>query len=505
MSEHSNEHGALSAGLEALHRRGQRARLARVTRTVRPRAIEAGLWASLALPAFLALASLLSRVGGPSPRELEFVHVLLGTVLIAVVVAGTLMWLARQERIERADVLGEFDRELGGGGRLLAADDFLRTGATGPFVLASLQEGRAALDRAEQVELTRRVSPRAVRARALVAGLLGLALAWFMTTGVSPGLAGADLHGTTTDTVMAELPDREPVDEATLMADPAPEDPRPETDPRAKDGTHRAETANDVALVADHVKESKGRTKSGQSSAASNASGAGASRGTPSSQSQDSEDAQDKAKSGKQKRKDAAEEPSDDERKQDDEASGATAGRGSGSGSTKNPSTTDWSSKDHIESQEEEDEGEDAEVDDEDSDSEARGGVQPSMRDRRPPVNRDLQIGFAAGRPNPDANGRGGPSPQKKSRGVASLVLGVPIPDHIKGRANPGRTKVTQERVEPESEDAAPARANARGARESTIGTIPRPELAPWMRELVRTYFTRTPVAKTPVARENDR
>ena len=36
---------------------------------------------------------------------------------------------------------------------------------------------------------------------------------------------------------------------------------------------------------------------------------------------------------------------------------------------------------------------------------------------------------------------------------VASLVLGVPIPDRVKGRPGPGRTKITQERVEPEAEE----------------------------------------------------
>ena len=52
-----------------------------------------------------------------------------------------------------------------------------------------------------------------------------------------------------------------------------------------------------------------------------------------------------------------------------------------------------------------------------------------------------MQIGFG-NRPSPDANGRGGPSQAKKSRGTASLILGVPIPDHIKGQPNPGKTKI---------------------------------------------------------------
>ena len=127
-------------------------------------------------------------------------------------------------------------------------------------------------------------------------------------------------------------------------------------------------------------------------------------------------------------------------------------------------------------------------LDDEFDDSDARGGVQPHLRDRRPPVNRDLGIGFG-NQKNPDANGRGGPSEQKKSRGVASLVLGVPIPDHVKGRPNPGKTKITQERVEPQAENAKPADASARMPRQAPVGYLPRPQLMPWMRDLVRSYF----------------
>ncbi|MEZ5975101.1 MAG: hypothetical protein R3E96_09730 [Planctomycetota bacterium] len=76
-------------------------------------------------------------------------------------------------------------------------------------------------------------------------------------------------------------------------------------------------------------------------------------------------------------------------------------------------------------------------------------------------MSRDLQIAFG-NRPNPDANGRGGPSEQKKSRGVASLVLGVPIPDRVKGQPGKGPTKVTQERVQPQAESPETATAGAR-------------------------------------------
>jgi hypothetical protein len=168
--------------------------------------------------------------------------------------------------------------------------------------------------------------------------------------------------------------------------------------------------------------------------------------------------------------------------------SGATSGSARSSGSSKNPTISPWQTRDTPPDQMEEPETEDQEVDDESEDSESRGGMQPNLRSRKPPVNRDLGIGFG-NRANRRANGRGGASPRKKSRGTASLVLGVPVPDHIKGQPNPGMTKVTRERGEPEREKADAVQAGPRTKRNAPAGAVPRAELAPWMRELVRRYF----------------
>ncbi|MDA1196235.1 MAG: hypothetical protein O2894_13780, partial [Planctomycetota bacterium] len=170
------------------------------------------------------------------------------------------------------------------------------------------------------------------------------------------------------------------------------------------------------------------------------------------------------------------------------ERSGSTAGRGASRGSNRNPTDSEWSGKDRVAAEDDEDIEDDETIEDEDVDSEARGGVQPHLRDRKPPVSRDLTIGFG-NQPNPDASGRGGPSQPKKSRGTASLVLGVPIPDRIKGQPNPGRTKVTQERVDPRLEPAPPGLAEARTPRAEPSGPLARPELEPWMRALLRAWM----------------
>lgn len=493
----------LSTKLEALCAAGRFVARSRATKRALPRAIEFALYTSLALPVALGFGRLFRLAGGPEARALSLWQVLIAMGLGAIVVVLAKLWGARQQFPERAELLGEYDRAAEADGRLLAADDFLRVEATGPFVLAALEDASHAVSRAQSIELAADVSAAPPRGRAYAAVALALLLAVWFSSPAAPADEEVALGGSGEGLAALELPERDTAEDVGAVEDPPTPEPRPETTERESKRGERADSASAVAPVSDEVKDSKGKTKSGESSAASSSSGASASRGTPSNQTQESRESEQKAKPGKKTKKEV-EEPEPDDTKKEEGASGATAGRGSGSGSTKNPSTTDWSSKDHVESQEEEDEGEDADVEDEDSDSEARGGVQPNLRDRRPPVNRDLQIGFGGGRPNPDANGRGGPSPQKKSRGVASLVLGVPIPDHVKGRANPGRTKVTQERVEPESEDAGLDTASARRARESTIGDIQRHELTPWMRELVSNYFKRSPQSRESSTKQSN-
>ena len=238
------------------------------------------------------------------------------------------------------------------------------------------------------------------------------------------------------------------------------------------------------------IKRTRGVLGSGQSSDASSASGSSEARGAPSQQAQASLAGKKPAKKKKKRQAKKHKKPKTETlvARKEEESSGATAGRGAASGSNKSPSPSPWSSKDQVTSDDEEDLEDDEEVDDEFDNSDARGGVQPHLRDRRPPVNRDLGIGFG-NQKNPDANGRGGPSELKKSRGVASLVLGVPISDHVKGRPNPGKTKITQERVEPEAEDAAAVKAGQRAPRNAPLGSFESPPLNAWMRDLIRNYF----------------
>lgn len=96
--------------------------------------------------------------------------------------------------------------------------------------------------------------------------------------------------------------------------------------------------------------------------------------------------------------------------------------------------------------------------------SRQRGGVQPSLPDRTQAPSRELGItGPKSKRPG---TGRGGPSPQKKARGAAALLMGVPLPDFVRGRTGPGAVAITVEDTAPltssqGSEPGGPARARS--------------------------------------------
>ena len=84
---------------------------------------------------------------------------------------------------------------------------------------------------------------------------------------------------------------------------------------------------------------------------------------------------------------------------------------------------------------------------------------------------------------------RGGPGGPKKQRGVAQLVLGVTFPDHVSAKPNPGISKITQERIEPQAQQGDLISGEDRGERAASMGHMTRRPLSPWMQELVRSFY----------------
>lgn len=138
------------------------------------------------------------------------------------------------------------------------------------------------------------------------------------------------------------------------------------------------------------------------------------------------------------------------------ESAGAPSGPSRGSGRL---SAVGNKRNDANRGQEREDdpEVEDEPVEDETDEQEQRGGVMPMRRGDNRPAARELSI---SGDGPPD-QGRGGPTPPKKARGTASLVLGLRLPDSVRGQPNPGTAKTTLEQIPPRPSAAEPGLARA--------------------------------------------
>lgn len=474
----------------------------RVDRVLRARSAGAALhtaaarWApwSCALPLLALALHLAQRAAGVQLLALGW-PALLALALVPLALLLAAAWMrARSRPLSTARGLARLDAELGSRERLQTAWELSALAERTPFVAAAIEDAAPWLARARAHEL-QRAPRRPLRAGTWLAPLAALFVAWLAAHWAPEPAATVEL---------AQAPElgRPPDAPAEVRSSGAPratppelrEEPREARAPDAPPGSARSERQPSAAPER-APRESRGKSGEGRSAEAVASSQPSDSAGVPSSPTKPSEPSESSKLTPKPPKPRTPRPETAQPARKPPEESGATAGRGTGSGSSRNPGATDWASKDQVSNDEEPPQSEDADVDDETEESEARGGLQPNLRDRRPPVNRDLTIGFG-NQPNPDANGRGGPSEQKKSRGVASLVLGVPIPDHVKGRPRPGRTKITQERIDPRAEAVGALTAEARTPRSAPIAPIARPALEPWMRELVKKVFLPLPERK---------
>lgn len=473
-------------GIEA--KAGQALRRARLRDGVRQGA-RIGATIALVVPSIGVVLALLSHFEGfGAPALLPLV---VATAVVFLLTVGLVALAAGLQRVSRRGLLGLVDDRLELADRLVAADEFRALPERGPFHEAALRDASSAVERARSAALdfakdTEPVRPHLLRALPIAAGLLVLAVVLRGTPGEDDPyfrrgdpeqvLARAEAAGDALDV------------ESPLQAAIAQPEAQPET-PREPAGA-TAGSAPEPTDLDSQEKPSSGKASPGKGGTAKGASGASQARGAPTGQTPEAKEPSKPKKTETKRREAKAVDVPQPEKKTEEEDSGSTAGKGSSKGSNKNPVTSSWKSRDQVSSDDNAEVEDDSDSEDEDEEQENRGGVQPSMRDRRPPASRDLQISFG-NRPNPDANGRGGPSQPKKSRGVASLVLGVPIPDRVKGRPGAGRTKITQERVEPEAEEAPAPQPELRAARRGPSGGPPPLDLDPITRAIVRAYFRR--------------
>ncbi len=444
---------------------------------------------TLAFPViYLALVALLAPLG--LNLHLPWLVVVL---LTAVAPCGRifLRWQeANKQRVADAAALRAIDRELQLADRMATAHEFVDVQHPDGFQLAAIRDAQQRIEAARHARPSKSAAPPESSRMLWLAGLAAALLLWFasMVT-VSAPIEVVTPSGEREVAVVAQQPGEKPRDTVT-QTNPEPKQLQPRT-PRKAQKDSDSSSESDDETPSDASRRGKNPIGSGRSAEARAAAGGGSERGQPSNQAQSTKSEKTKKPKPKKKQSKAKK---DDEQKTDEQnkppqESGSTLGRGSGKGSSKSPTASPWSAKDQVTSDEEEDPDEDEEVDDENDESKARGGVQPNLRQRKPPVNRDLQISMGSGKPQDDANGRGGPGGPKKQRGVAQLVLGVTFPDHISAKPNPGMSKITQERIEPQAQQGDSINGESRGARAAPMGHLSRRVLSPWMQDLVRSFY----------------
>ena len=410
-------------------------------------------------------------------------------VPLAIMVVHALLIFLR-EKTDRRVCLALYDQILGLKGRLQAADEFLATRAEGAFERAAIEDAAPFARRARDAELPAVRTPApalgAERWPLAVAGVLTLAAAILLGE-LTPGVGASEL----------EIPDKLAAQFLTddeILVDEDIEPPRRKSVSRLSLDGQRLSSPGESGLEAERERASRSDTGTGdaRSSSANNSAAASLARqagraaagASGEGTSQRNEPREQPAKPRRDN--DSRPEETREEKPETSQGVGGGSGRSSGSrtSASDQPAADDKARNDEAEG----DATDDAE-DEEDEEQKGASTQRPMLNNRKASVDRSLSPSGIGDQENPDANGRGGPGGLKKTRGVAAMLLGVPMPDHLRGKSNPGRVKVQRERADPEPKTSPPDNAADRGARRESIGYLPHPALAPWMQDTVRGYF----------------
>jgi hypothetical protein len=487
---------ALRQDLDRLVERGRRA----LRQAARGRVLRrAPRWAGWFLPGVPAALVLARWLGATEPGSPSWpVAIALTLLLPLLAVGGAILAVSVRVRPTRAVALARYDELLQTRDRLVTADEFLRSHAlaegslASAFMQAAVHDTRATLQAALAHTLPRLPLPPWQSPAGSLAGGIGAVLL-LLLTGLNPGAATPGLAGPTEAI--------SPVTEVASVNRPASPPPvarriaRPAATPPASEpvGAEDASKSPDRATRRQPKQEDAldGQTGSGGSSLARSSNAGSQAAGSASSQkSQAMKRPEAKPPAEDPPETSASSKPKRPPRKQEGGPMSLDANSGQGKTSTSSGSqnpfeATEESDKTGQGSQlDAEDEG----AEDEDEQEKSNSVSKPMGNTKEPAVDRNLSNQPPGDDPG---NGRGGPSQIKKTRGVPSMILGIPVPDRVPGVPSPGRSKVTQEFTRPKEEAQAPVAALSPLARTGAIGHVEQPDLVPWRRTLVETYFSR--------------
>lgn len=447
--------------------------------------------AALSVSGAILLAELLDAAAGSSlwPFGLA-VTILIALALPVLVVAGCVLFDFASHRIDRRMCLALYDRDLGLKDRLQAADQYLARTDRSDFEQAAVEDAR----RHATTALERRLPPVAIRPPdwvpphrrlgALAAVLLAAAL-WIGQYSASEASVSETLVAEAVPGELRRSPDLTQVLPDPLRPRPASLAAKRDTKVEVPRSEAESQPGEMEAREFSTERQPNNRSAAGSDARRSNRARqaqSGASGQRAEKQEQDENEPR-KNKPKKQKPRDPPKEEEDQPR----ESAGLKGGKGDMSGGR-------MAASDHAAAQDKtqqpEPEG-DSDYGDEEEDEEQKAGSasKPLISQRKAPVNRSLTPSADGNEERDDLNGRGGPSGLKKTRGVAAMLLGVPLPDYLQGKVNPGRMKIQSEQGRAEEHQADPAQARERPARDAAVGHTLHREIPPLGRDVVRNYF----------------
>ncbi len=402
--------------------------------------------------------------------------------------------------VNRQTSIALFDRELGLKDRLQSADEFRVKDDTTPFEQAAIVDAMPHAEKALQTPLANidiaKPAMDTIKWPLVFASILIFVLG-LSTNGLQFETPELELavampeKASPQDSVEDVKPPVFPEDRSSETDVPDPDSPVAEEQKPAEMKKATEATSSESSLAESQEAQSvpQQSSESGLSASASKQNQPGQAASNIAGLGNEKQQKEEEAEPKKQNKKNEQEkENKSKEEEKDDSASGIAGGKGTGSG--KQSASTEMLEQ-HSRSREDDfDQDVDQESDDEeDEEQEAASAAKPMLNQRKAPVDRQLTPSGVGFEENEENNGRGGPGGLKKTRGVAAMLLGVPMPDKLRSQINVGRIKVQRERSVPIPNQVQTTNSENRGQMDDNIGTFSRTELKPWMRDVAKKYF----------------
>ena len=488
MTESTN----LAADLDSIVHRAPRSMRAWAWRQAAERGATALVPATVPIPCLVLAASVWSLFAGRSWWPFgaaTTVTFAIAVPLACYLVATVLAYLRHPP--SRAMALAFHDHHLGLRDRLQAADNFLHTEVRSAFAQAAIEDAACFARQALTAELPKlqwrlpalRVARWPVGALALAVLIAGLFLHGESVKPRSGSSTKISEIGEGNENPVAAMPLSENPDEDTARRDVRR--PPPRLSPHAKRSFALAPDVGDerrplgMGDSPGDFEPSERHPTNAQSSqaglAAAGASSQGADQATrpPRERTRRSQ-----GKRGKPTKI----------RHEENASSGVSGGGGSSAGSRL--AASDHPAADNkVRGNERQADVADEAEDEDDEEQKAASTRKPMLSNQKAPVDRSMSPSGMGNQERDDLNSRSGPGGLKKTRGVAAMLLGVPMPDHLRGQPNPGRVKMQREHSAPEERAAHAVDAKPHGRRDAAFGDISHMRLPPRARNTVRDYF----------------